>query len=99
MTKSEMAAKLDEKRAWLPGKRIKIDFGAEGVLLLDGVEERVSEADVPADTDIRISWDDLQALKRRELDPMSAVLQGRLRIEGDMANAMQLTGLLGSSGI
>jgi hypothetical protein len=27
MTKSEMAAKLNSASAWLPGKRVKIDFG------------------------------------------------------------------------
>jgi len=99
MTKKEMVAKLDAKRAWLPDKRIKIDFGEKGVLLLDGVGERVSEEDLEADTVVRISWDDLQALKRRELDPMAALMQGKLRIEGDMGNAMQLTRLFDGSGI
>ena len=36
MTKSEMAAALNEKSAWLPGKRVKLDFGSEGVVMLDG---------------------------------------------------------------
>jgi putative sterol carrier protein len=99
MTKSEMAAKLNSKRAWLPGKRVKVDFGPDGMLLLDGVAERVSEEDGEADTSIRISWSDLQALKRGELDPMSALMQGKLRIEGDMANAMQLANLLGGSSL
>jgi putative sterol carrier protein len=97
MTKSEMAAKLDAKRAWLAGKRIKIDFGEQGVLLLDGVAGRVGEEDGEADTCVRIGWHDLQALRRRELDPMTAVMQGRIRIEGDMANAMQLVSLFGGS--
>jgi putative sterol carrier protein len=99
MTKSEMVTKLNAKRAWLPGKRVKVDFGEQGLLLLDGVGERVSEEDLDADTVVRIGWDDLQALKRRELDPMTALMQGKLRIEGDMANVMQLTTLLGGSGI
>jgi len=94
MTKSELGAKLGERQGWLPGKRIKIDFGADGILLLDGVAGRVSEEDGPADTTLAISWDDLQALERRELDPMTAMMRGRLRIDGDMANAMQLPGLI-----
>src|SRR5205085_6664216 len=27
MTKSELVAKMAEKQAWVPGKRVKIDFG------------------------------------------------------------------------
>jgi len=94
MTKSEMAAKLQNKSGWLPGKTIKIDFGSEGVILLDGVGERVAEEDGPADTTISISWSDLEALGRRELDPMAAMLQGKLRIAGDMSNALALAPLL-----
>jgi len=94
MTKSDMAARLQSKNGWLPGKRIKIDFGDTGVILLDGVAECVAEADGPADTTISISWQDLEALGRRELDPMAAMLQGKLRIAGDMSNALALAPLL-----
>ncbi|HKT14474.1 MAG TPA: SCP2 sterol-binding domain-containing protein [Allosphingosinicella sp.] len=94
MTKSEMAERLGSKRGWLPGKRVKIDFGTDGVLLLDGVAERVSEEEGAADTVISLSWADLKALGRRELDPMTALMQGRLRIDGDMGNAMQLQSVI-----
>ena len=30
MTKSEMAQRLNSANAWLPGKRVKLDFGSEG---------------------------------------------------------------------
>jgi hypothetical protein len=44
MTKSELAAKMNEHQAWVPGKKVKIDFGgSEGSLLLDGQGNRVSE--------------------------------------------------------
>ena len=44
MTKSEMAAKLNEAQAFLPGKRVKIDFGGEeGVVMLDGNANAVTE--------------------------------------------------------
>ena len=94
MTKGELAAKLDQRKGWLDGKRVKIDFGTEGVVLLDGVAQRVTEEDGPSDTTIGVSWADLQALERRELDPMSALMQGRLRVEGDMSNAMQLQSVI-----
>jgi len=94
MTKSEMAAKLSERGGWLPGKTVKINFGADGVLLLDGVAGKVSEEDGAADTTISVSWDDLEALGRGELDPMTAYMRGKLRVDGDMGNAMQLQSVI-----
>jgi putative sterol carrier protein len=94
MTKSEMAAALNEKSAWLPGKRVKLDFGSEGVVLLDGQANRVSEEDGAADTTIKVSWDDWQQMSEGKLDGMTAFMQGKLKVEGDMSNAMQLQGVL-----
>ena len=93
MTKSEMAAALNEKQAWLPGKKVKIDFGDEGVVMLDGAAGRASEEDGPADTTIKIAWADWEALASGQLDGMTAFMQGKLRVEGDMSNAMQLQGV------
>ena len=93
MTKSEMAAALNEKQAWLPGKRVKIDFGEGGVVMLDGAAGRASEEDGPADTTIKIAWADWEALASGQLDGMTAFMQGKLRVEGDMSNAMQLQGV------
>jgi putative sterol carrier protein len=89
-----MVGKLREKQGWVSGKRIKLDFGADGIVLLDGVAGAISQDDGSADTTVRISWDDLQALGRGELDPVSALMKGRLRIDGDMANAMQLQSVI-----
>ena len=94
MTKSEFAAAANDKQAWVPGKRIKIDYGAEGVVLLDGVENRASEEDGAADTTIKVSWEDWEALADGRLDGMTAFMMGKLKVEGDMANAMQLQGVL-----
>ncbi|WP_225421253.1 SCP2 sterol-binding domain-containing protein [Sphingomonas parva] len=94
MTKSEMAAALNEKQAFLPGKRVKIDFGSEGVIMLDGGASQVSETDGDADTTIKVSWEDWQALGDGRLDPMTAFMSGKLKVEGDMSNAMQLQGVL-----
>ena len=94
MTKSEMAAALNEKSAWLPGKRVKLDFGGEGVVMLDGAANQVTEEDGQADTTIKVSWEDWQAMSDGKLDGMTAFMQGKLKVEGDMSNAMQLQGVL-----
>lgn len=93
MTKSEIAAKMNEKQAWLPGKRVKIDYGSEGVIMLDGVANQATEQDGDADTTIKVSWEDFQALANGQLDGMTAFMQGKLKVEGDMSAAMQLQGV------
>ena len=97
MTKQELVAKMQGAQAWVPGKKVKIDFGgAEGAVLLDGAAEKVSEdADAAADTTIRVSWDDWQQMADGKLDGMTAFMMGKLKVEGDMSNAMQLQGVLG----
>ena len=94
MTKDELVAKMQEAKAWVPGKTVKLDFGDEGIVLLDGVGEKVGEGDAAADTTIKVGWDDWQQLASGQLDGMTAFMMGKLKVEGDMANAMQLQGVL-----
>ena len=94
MTKQELVARMQEGQAWVPGKRVKLDFGDQGVILLDGAASQVSEEDGTADTTIKVAWDDWQAMAAGQLDGMTAFMTGKLRIEGDMSNAMQLQGVL-----
>ena len=94
MTKSELAAKMNDAQAWLPGKAVKLDFGDEGTIMLDGANNRVTEDDGAADTTIKISWADWQAMADGQLDGMTAFMTGKLKVEGDMSNAMQLQGVL-----
>ena len=98
MTKAELTAKMHEAGAWLPGKTVKLDFGDDGSVLLDGVKETVSEDDGDADTVIKVAWADWQAMTKGELDGMTAFMTGKLKVEGDMSNAMQLQGLLSKLG-
>ena len=79
MTKTDLVAKMGEHNAFVPGKRIKLDFGgSEGAIMLDGVANAVTE----------------EALTKGEIDAMTAFMQGKLKVEGDMSNAMQLQGVL-----
>jgi putative sterol carrier protein len=94
MTKSEMAARLNDAQAFLPGKRVKLDFGDEGVVMLDGNANVVTEEDGPADTIVKVAWADWQDMSDGKLDGMTAFMQGKLKVEGDMSNAMQLQGVL-----
>ena len=94
MTKQELVAKMQEGQAWLPGKRVKLDFGDEGAVMLDGAAQQVSEDDGAADTTIKVGWDDWQQMAAGQLDGMTAFMTGKLKVEGDMSNAMQLQGVL-----
>jgi putative sterol carrier protein len=95
MTKQDLVQRMQENSAWVPGKRVKIDFGgSEGAIILDGAAGQVSEEDGEADTTIRVGWDDWQQLAAGQLDGMTAFMMGKLKVEGDMGNAMQLQGVL-----
>jgi putative sterol carrier protein len=95
MTKQELVERMRDNRAWVAGKTVKIDFGGDqGVVMLDGVGEQVSEDDAPADTTIKVGWSDWEQLAAGQLDGMTAFMMGKLKVEGDMSNAMQLQGVL-----
>ena len=94
MTKQELVQRMRDNQAWVPGKRVKIDFGDQGAMLLDGAAQEVSEDDGAADTTIKVGWDDWQQLAAGQMDGMTAFMMGKLKVEGDMANAMQLQGVL-----
>jgi putative sterol carrier protein len=69
------------------GRSVKLDLKGEGFIHIEGAN--VTNADAPADLVVRISHRDLEALGRRELDPMRAVMTGRMKLS-DMGLAMQL---------
>ena len=95
MTKQELVTRMQQGEAWIPGKRVKIDVGGdEGTVMLDGAGQQVTEEDGAADTTIKVGWDDWQQLAAGQLDGMTAFMMGKLKVEGDMSNAMQLQGVL-----
>jgi putative sterol carrier protein len=73
-------------------KSVKFDCGSEGVIVIDGAS--VSTTDAPADCTIKLSKSDLEDLLAGDLSPTAAFMQGKLKVEGDMSVAMQLSQVL-----
>jgi len=69
------------------GKSFKIDLRGEGYIHIDGGV--VTNEDRPADLTVSIKHADLEAMGRRQLDPMTAVMTGRLKLS-NMGLAMSL---------
>jgi putative sterol carrier protein len=97
VTIDELATKMQESRAWVAGKHVRLDLRDQGSILLDGVAEKVSVGEANADTIVSASWDDWKALAAGQLDPIGAFMNGRLRVEGDLSVAMQLQGVLSNA--
>ena len=96
MTKQDLVQKMQENSAFVPGKRVKIDFGGDqGAVMLDGQANQVSDEDGVADTTIKVGWDDWQQMAAGQLDGMTAFMMGKLKVDGDMSVAMQLGKILG----
>jgi putative sterol carrier protein len=76
----------------------KIDFEGQGVIRIDAQANPnvVDNQDLPADCTIVISVQNLVKLYRGELDPTLAFMQGKMKINGDLAAAMKLGALLKS---
>ncbi len=55
----------------------------------------VNNDDKDADCTITMSVEDLDKLRKGELNPMMAVMSGKIKIKGDMGLAMKLQSLLG----
>ena len=69
------------------GRTVKLDLKGEGVIHLDGAA--VTNDDRPADLTVSVSRADLVRLGKRELDPMRAVMTGRMKLS-DMSLAFSL---------
>ena len=79
------------------GFDIKFDLGDAGCIHVAGSETpvRISNDNTAADTTFIMSAKDLAALLSGELPPMSAYMQGKMKVEGDLGKAMQFGELFG----
>ena len=68
-------------------RTVKLDLKGEGVIHIDGAA--VTNENRPADLTVSVSRADLVKIGKGELDPMRAVMTGRMRLS-DMTLAMSL---------
>ncbi|HWK12944.1 MAG TPA: SCP2 sterol-binding domain-containing protein [Rhizobiaceae bacterium] len=93
MTLQEIADKIAAKAGSADFSRsVKFDLGGDGVIVIDGAKVSTQNAD--ADCTIKLSKDDLESLMSGDLNPTMAFMQGKLKVEGDMSVAMQLSQVL-----
>lgn len=85
----KISQKVDGRETF--GFSVKIDLGETGVIFIAGAASPidVSNGNGAADITFVMSADDLAAMLAGDLPPMSAYAQGKMRIEGDIARAMQ----------
>ena len=95
MTFDEIFNRFSSASATVPGKKVKFDFGDAGKIFLDGGAGKVSMDDAAADTTIKVKLEDFIDMAGGKLDPTTAFMQGKLKVEGDMGVAMQLGKILG----
>ena len=77
------------------GKSIKLQLD-EGIIYIDmtGDKAQVSNDDKEADTVVITNVDVLDQLRNGKINPMMAMMSGKVKIKGDMGLAMKLQGLL-----
>jgi putative sterol carrier protein len=71
---------------------LKFDCGEDGVIVL--ADNQASTNDRDTDCTLRLSTENLKKLLTGKLNPMTAVMMGKIKISGDMGVAMKLGQLL-----
>ena len=93
-TLEEITARLQKAVTEQPigAKTVTLDLKGEGYIHIDGGS--VTNENTPADCTVIVSKDDLVAMTQGNLDPTTAFMTGKLKINGDMSVAMSLQPLL-----
>ena len=76
---------------------IKFVFDCGNIVFVDGksVPNSVSHGDSDADVTLRLAIETVNQLYRKELNPMMAVMSGKIKIEGNAMVAMKLGQIFG----
>ncbi len=88
---TEKIAKVAAQKGGL-GKSLKIATDAGCVLV--SADGKVSNDDLPADCTVSVKLSDLLDVMSGKLNPMTAMMFGKVKISGDMSVAMNLQSLL-----
>jgi putative sterol carrier protein len=79
------------------GGTVKLDFGVDGSVLIDGTSAPSSVFDgdgKSADCTLSMTMDTFGQMAEGKLDGTSAFMQGKLRVAGDMGLAMKVGPIL-----
>lgn len=92
--KARIVAKLSEAKG-LTGA-IKLELTEGGRLFLDATRQPpvLSEDDAQADCTLRLKKETLEKLMARELTPQMAFMTGKLKVDGNLALALNLQKIL-----
>ena len=72
----------------------KFDIEDEGVIVLDGAGARKADPEAEADVTLSSDAETFREMLDGALNPTTAFMSGRLKIDGDMGTAMKLAGAL-----
>ncbi len=78
------------------GATVKFDLGGDGVIFVDAASSpnTVSNEDTDADCTIVISMKNFKKLLAGDLNPTTAFMLRKIKVEGDMGIAMKLSSVL-----
>ena len=97
MTLQELTEQIQTKVKYADNLNATVKLVTDqGVVYIDATQSPaiVSNDDKPADCDLSVSMDNLVKMGTGALNPMMAVMSGKLKIKGDMSVAMKLQSLL-----
>ncbi len=81
--------KINERMAGSGFDRtVKVDLKGTGTIMIEGASARAGDGE--ADCTITVSADDFADLVAGDLNPTTAFMTGKMRIDGDMGAAMAL---------